>query len=324
MVLQSPRDEETRQSEPIILNQNSFREIRNWMYRNARNLDLMRFQYHFEQGSTLAVVAALFPYQNDDGGFGHGIEADNWNPNSTPIGCSTAITLLSETNFIDKNHPLVQGILRYLASGADFVNNRWLTTVPSNLDCPHAPWWQPDSISTSHSEQNPSAILAGFILNHADPGSSLYQLGLKITHELVDSFILDPELEMHPLLCLVFLLQAIGRAQLGDRFDLKHLQNLANNRISDLIQRDANRWDGYSFRPSEVIMHPSNPLYPENKALLEQEMAYILSKRNTEGIWDITWQWDDFAKAFAISENWWKANLVIRNLLLLKNFGRIG
>ena len=36
-----------------------FEKAREFMYRNARPLDLARFQYHFENGSKDAVVNAL-------------------------------------------------------------------------------------------------------------------------------------------------------------------------------------------------------------------------------------------------------------------------
>lgn len=54
----------------------AFEKARAFVYRNARPLDLARFQYHFEDGSKAAVMRALSYYQNEDGGFGHAVEAD--------------------------------------------------------------------------------------------------------------------------------------------------------------------------------------------------------------------------------------------------------
>lgn len=62
-----------------------FEKARQFVYRNARPVDLARWQYHFEGGSREAVLTALACYQNPDGGFGHALEADAWNPNSTPL-----------------------------------------------------------------------------------------------------------------------------------------------------------------------------------------------------------------------------------------------
>ena len=54
---------------------NAFEKARRFMYRSARPVELARWQYHFEQGSKENVLKALAAYQNEDGGFGHGLEA---------------------------------------------------------------------------------------------------------------------------------------------------------------------------------------------------------------------------------------------------------
>ncbi len=53
-----------------------YAEIRLWMYRNARQIELALWQYYFENGSQESVLAALAMYQNADGGFGNALEAD--------------------------------------------------------------------------------------------------------------------------------------------------------------------------------------------------------------------------------------------------------
>lgn len=57
-----------------------FKEVRNWLYRNGRRLECTLWDYFFENGSREKVLEAIQVYQNEDGGFGQGIEADNWNP----------------------------------------------------------------------------------------------------------------------------------------------------------------------------------------------------------------------------------------------------
>ena len=59
---------------------------------------------------------ALSYYQNADGGCGHAVEADCWNPNSTPLHTGTACDILREIDFTDKEHPLVKGMLKWFLS----------------------------------------------------------------------------------------------------------------------------------------------------------------------------------------------------------------
>jgi len=135
-------------------------KARTFLYRNARPLDIARWQYHFEDGSRAAVLTALSAYQNEDGGFGHALEPDAWNPNSSPIQTWAATEILREIGWTDGTHPLVSGILRYLASGQDFDGHVWTCTIGSNNDYPHAPWWHSESESACNGDYNPAAAFS--------------------------------------------------------------------------------------------------------------------------------------------------------------------
>ena len=114
---------------------------KDFIYRNARPLDLARWQYLFENGKKEDVLKILAKYQNEDGGFGHALEPDCWNPNSSPIQTWVATEIIKEVNLNEKEYPMIQGILRYLETTKDFNGHIWFNTIPSNDDYPHAPWW---------------------------------------------------------------------------------------------------------------------------------------------------------------------------------------
>lgn len=69
------------------------KKARDWMYRNAHPVDLSRWRYHFVDADNAAVLVA---YQNEDGEFGHGLEADSWNSESSPIQTWCATEILRE------------------------------------------------------------------------------------------------------------------------------------------------------------------------------------------------------------------------------------
>ena len=111
-----------------------FAKARLFIYRNARALDLARWRFHFESADKSEVLTALSAYQNKDGGFGWGLEADAWNPNSSPIQTCTATEILDETAFSDTQHPIIQGILAYLESGSSGIRQYQApTTIPMFL-----------------------------------------------------------------------------------------------------------------------------------------------------------------------------------------------
>ncbi len=306
-----------------MLSHEEITAIKGFVYTNARPLDLFRWQYHFEGGSADCVRKVLSFYQNPDGGFGHALEADAWNPRSSPIQTSTAAHLLLETGLIEKDHPMIWSMLQYLDSGADMQGDRWLNVVPSNNDAPHAPWWEVDSVSTSHSEFNPSGILAGFGLYYAPAGTALSTRCKKITGELVSAFLSSPEVSMHSLLCVESLLGFIKRAGHVTAYPVEALEKELLLQMARLIQDDTNKWEGYACRPSEFIRTPQHPLYTDFHDLVEKELDWLEAARNSEGVWDITWKWAGYEKAFAISENWWKTDVLLRNMRFLRAFGRL-
>lgn len=62
------------------ISKQTFRKTSDWVKRNARPLEVARWEYLFENGSKERVIYYLSAYQNDDGGFGNGIEPDFWLP----------------------------------------------------------------------------------------------------------------------------------------------------------------------------------------------------------------------------------------------------
>jgi len=128
------------------------------------------------------VLNALIAYQNEDGGFGHGLEPDYWNPDSSPIQTEVATEIIKEIKLKDKNYPIIQGILNYLSSGKDFDGHTWSFTVAANNDYPHAPWWHFESYQET--SYNPTASLIGFILKFGDNNSQLFDLACKGTKHM--------------------------------------------------------------------------------------------------------------------------------------------
>jgi hypothetical protein len=311
------------------LSTTDYQSIRRWMYRNARPLDLTRWQYHFENGTQEAVLSALCAYQNEDGGFGHGIEADLWNPNSTPSATSAGIHLLEEIKFRDRNHEVIKKILKYLETTPEFNGDHWNTLISSNEAYPHAPWWTDKAYDWGYT---PTALFTGFILFYADPDSPLYKKAEKIAAEAFKKYLwgtqangeayhsVKREGEIQGFNQMLTFIEAAGA---GQTYPIAEMKNVLKAQAELFFEKDDSKWNQYCWKPSVFIKSPDSLFYPGNEKAIDTELNYVLNQRNFEGIWDITWTWGAYDKEFAISENWWKATLIIENLSLLRNFGRI-
>jgi len=304
------------------MKQNSiYLEVRNWIYRNARPLDLARWQYHFENGSATEIIKALSAYQNEDGGFGNALEADAWNPKSSPIQTFRAVVLLREINFIEKEHPVILGILKYLDSGADFNGEYWLNTILSNNDYAHAPWWEFDSESKSHNKYNPSVGLAGFVLFFADPKSMLYHKCAKLAVEAIEYLNQENEIDMHLLTGYIALMEYCEQGGVTKLFLIQDMKKKLMLLVNENITKDTSVWaTSYICKPSHFFLSPDSIFYCDNKEIAAYECEYIKTTRNCEGVWNITWGWAGYPEEWAISKNWWKSNVAIENMIYLRNF----
>ena len=132
-----------------------------FMLLNARLIDRLRFAHLFRGGSADAVVAALRPYQNSDGGFGHSLEPDARTPLSQPLTTMVALDVLDELGRFDGD--VVGPVCDYLLSittpdrGVPFVH-------PSIRPYPRAPWWETDDNPSG--SLLPTAHIAGLLHKH--------------------------------------------------------------------------------------------------------------------------------------------------------------
>jgi hypothetical protein len=127
--------------------------------------------------------------------------------------------------------------------------------------------------------------------------------------------------DMHESLCFIRLMEYCERANKQDLFDITLLKRKLQDQVRKLLTRDTEQWKtNYVCKPSQFLNSPRSPFYAENKDLVDYEIAHIIGTKNESGVWDITWKWGMYKKEFAISENWWKANLVIVNMLFLRGF----
>ncbi len=165
------------------LSKEVYKQIRQWVYLYARHLDIARWQYHFENGSPEAVVEALSFYQNEDGGFGHGLEADCSNPHSHPVATDMAYGILKSLGYDDKENPMIQGIIKFIKNAEYFTEHGWYWSIPSNNNYPCEPYYQfpnaPWFPSDWPAENYINSAMFGFVLKYFDKEHEIYKKTLR-------------------------------------------------------------------------------------------------------------------------------------------------
>lgn len=289
-----------------------FARARDFIYRNARPLELARWRNQFEAAGAQEVLDALRVYQNPDGGFGHGLEPDAWCPLSSPVQTWCAAEVLREAGCLDGGLEPVQGLLRYLTSGQDFDGHTWGNTVPGNNDWPHAPWWHHRSDEEAHDTYNPTASLAGVLLHCAAPGSAGHGLGLRIAEEAAERVQRGAVLEMHELRCYL----ELAREEFPGK---ERLMVRLREEVGRTLRAAQAGWEReYVCRPSMLFAGRDDLFCAEHAGLVRRECALIRRTQLHDGSWPLPWRWTDYPEAWPVAQLRWKCEGIIRNLRFLR------
>jgi hypothetical protein len=138
---------------------------------NGRDIDKARFGYHFDALALDDMPATLARYQNEDGGFGHGLEPDITAPDSNPFATELALLYCLQAD-APRDHPLLQRTVTYLERTQDADGGwRFSESVYTYLLAPWFQGWQWPNI-------NPSCTLAG-LLKGLGLGSQQLHVGVE-------------------------------------------------------------------------------------------------------------------------------------------------
>lgn len=303
-----------------------YKEVRNWIYRNAREIELTLWKYFFEKGKEEDVLNALAVYQNDDGGFGHALEADNWNPHSSPYTTLHAINLLKSIGYSNLNHPIYAGIIKYLHSEEHLMEYGWRFNIPTNDNYPHAPWWNYNEEANHTESIGLSAELASFVLENISKDSNLYKKVLNIVDNLIKKILSEEKFGEMGIGGFIILIDTLKRT-MPNRYNYSELQTRLNQLVKDSIEYDTSKWQFHTVRPSRYITSLNSIYYEDNKEIVHIELNYLLESKPEGDVWGIDWTWfenmDKYAREFAISENWWKSYTAIEKMRFLSGFQMI-
>lgn len=293
--------------------------INDWMHRNCRELELSIWNYLFYGCDKMKVVNALMYYQNKDGGFGKAVEPDNFNPNSVPYATLYVINILKKIEFFDMDHPIYQGIKKYLDS-----KEEWTFTIKSNDLYPHAPWFNYNEEYNKTESIGISLGMCSFIIEYYNE-SKKYNFVMNEVKRLI-GLIDSNNIGDMGAFGYFSLIEALEKKSILG-YDYKELKKIIIKKVNSTIQRDPKLWTSYGYRPSDCIKDENSELYIGNEEIVNVELDYLVDTLPINDVWPITWNWFDnmnkYLKEFHLDENWYKAIKAIEKVSFLKNFKRI-
>lgn len=286
---------------------------------NARPIELAEFACHFENGSKQALIDALKPYQNPDGGFGNALEPDNWNPHSTPITTNAAIGYLFQAGALGEAKEMAAGAARYLLSGDSFDQERqlWLSSIDSNKDHPHAVWWEKGENDVP--SWNPSVSLAAFLVCMGAAGP---------WKQLVQKAFIDLEQEEEKsgdnVKCYILAYGLLKEYGIANLVDLDQARQTIQAAIQAAICQDVEKYGvEYVVSPSWFFQGSSTFLIPDLLPLIQAEREALGKLQLEDGGFDISWVWHTpYKREFQQARKWWRPRVTMEKLLFYRQFAK--
>jgi hypothetical protein len=301
------------------LSQEAFSRARDFIFTQGRELDQKLFSFTFENGQGSAVVDALKPFQNPDGGFGNALEPDIRTTASSAIATQHAFEYLRAVGAVDGD--LVRHGIEYLVRTFDHHRGVWAIIPPEVEDASHAPWWGYEDSEDNFGgfRANPTAALAGLL--HLFPALVPSVLLTRAANQAVDylNSIPDEDMEMHDYLCYLTLVEAVTGSKRESI--LKKLIRAAPH----TIEFDQEKWSEYNPRPLAIAPKPGSVLSPIMKSsILEANLDYEIDEQLSDGSWPLSWSWDFIdAAAWSEAEKEWKGHHAVRKLVVFRDYGRL-
>jgi len=287
---------------------------KSFMATHARLLDRRRFELLVGEGDAGAVLDALEPYRNPDGGYGHGLE-----PDLRSITSQTGSALHAFEVFEDiapLTAPRAVELCDWLATvslpdgGIPFA-----LPVPDPAGC--APFWaQADATASSLQITAVVASIAHRVAAH-DPGVARHPWLAAAT-----AFCLRAAETLGPTphaLALVFALQLVDRVVDARPEARPLLARLAGLIPAGGVMHVAGGADDEVMRPLDFAPLPDRPSRAFFDAqTIDAELQQVASGQRSDGGWDVDYH--SYSPAAALE---WRGYMTVRALSLLKRNGAI-
>lgn len=285
-----------------LITKSNLADIERQMFNKARDIDVCAYNCLFTDFPKEILIDALSMYQNKDGGFGHGVEPDNLNPNSTVFETYMALLYLFQAGF--KSYHDNEMLEQMLNKAFNYLYNRkpnWSLFDETNLKFAAAARFLTDSNITY-----PKMAIVALTLHFLDEKKAYYKKALNLIPVISK--------ELHQGLPLSFE-EAFGYQLFFTILKEKNIE------VEDEAYFNSLKEELFKKQP----LNETNAKYYVllNSDKLEEALDLIVESRKMHGLWEVSHEWgNEFPEAESAKLKWLGLE-TYRNLYILKQNGRI-
>lgn len=286
----------------------------------GRPLEAKLYRWLFADGEAEDVIQELIPFQNPDGGFGHGLESDFRLPDSSPLATSVGLRMLLDLPESEQRNQMMVEAFSYLEEAYQSERGGWYAVSKTVMDYPHAPWWSINQ-ETGHtaideSWGNPTAeILSQFLRAGRQPEVfDLHQQVLFAVRQLEEKEAYGSEHELYCYLPLYDVLK--GELQ-------KRLETTLTKAIHELIRMNEEDWEEYVPTPLHFLDPKRASSFEISTADLNRQLDWMVCKMEKNGGWMPPWGDSFYTGELKVAYHEWIGVLTLKALNWLQAYDRI-
>ena len=301
------------------LTSENFDKVSNFIKTNARNLDKHLYAFYFESGSADKVLLELSKYQNDDGGFGHGLEPDFVTQSSSAIATTAAMQYLEKLE-TPKANAVLKKAMDYFANSFSEEHQRWRPVPDDVNNLPHAPWWHINEKSgmcaIDQNWDNPTVEILGFLYKYPNsfPTLKLEELTLRAVERLQSNANIT-ERSLYCYQVLYINLSDSFKAQIKPKlFEL--IRATVNTNVDDWREK-------YVPKPLNFVDGPESPFYNLLRDSVHRNLDFLINALDANEAWFPTWSWGQYEKDWEKAKIEWAGKIAVENLVILNKFSKL-
>lgn len=293
-----------------------FEKIEENILKTARPLEIAKWKHLFCGGEKSEIETELLNYQNEDGGFGSGLEIDTVTPESSALCASEAMKLAQDYN-LDMNAEWVKKLLSWLENTASDSPSFWDLVPPSLEYYPHMPYlkYRPDTAFTPHV----CAIFVPALVLHGTLSQAC--LGEEILRRC-ENFIKTDQPSWHfeiMFLQRMYLSLKASNYPFHESLFLDYITKKANL----MMCTDESKWLKFVALPLDLVQSPTVPWYRGHESAVEENIDYLIDTLREDGTWRYKDSWETSTEPLRQIALNWSGYHAVKKMYLLKTFDAI-
>jgi hypothetical protein len=268
-----------------------------FIHESGRAIDKALFDHLFGRSSQDDLLQALAEYQNEDGGFGHGLEPDISAPASNPFATEIALSMCLEAR-VPRDDALLTRTVTYLEETQEEDGN-WRFS-PAVYEHEIAPWFRGWTFPTL----NPSCTIAGYLRAFGLGSERLHSRVARLFDHLAtpDDLLTDAYYAVRPY-PIYFLAE----------WEHPQRQLYLSGVLWWLIRQHASQALPDAIHFLEYVQRPTTFVGRNTPdPILDDRLNALAAEQLEDGGWPV-----------AYGEQW-RAPTTVQALIMLKRFGRLG